>query len=59
MEKGIKINGKYLNDIRYFDDTVLIADSTKALQLILDRVNEKGIRYEINIKWKENKMDDT
>ena len=45
IDKGVKINGKYINNIRYADVTVLIADSTKALQLILDRVNEAGIRY--------------
>ena len=55
MEKGIKINGKYINNIQYADDTVLIADFTEALQLILDRVNEAVIWYEFNIDEKKTK----
>ena len=36
--KGIKINGININNIRYADDTVLIADSVKELQHLVDKV---------------------
>lgn len=42
-----------LENIRYADDTVLITDLIEALQLILDKVNEAGIRYKLNINEKK------
>ena len=44
LEKGIKIDGILLNNTQYADDTVLLADSVEALQLILDKVNDSGIQ---------------
>ncbi|GFO47127.1 retrovirus-related pol polyprotein line-1 [Plakobranchus ocellatus] len=35
---GLKINGKNLNNLRYADDTVLIAESDEQLQKLLDTV---------------------
>ncbi|GFO11392.1 endonuclease-reverse transcriptase [Plakobranchus ocellatus] len=35
---GLKINGENLNNLRYADDTVLIAESDKQLQKLLDTV---------------------
>ena len=54
-EEGIKMGGRNINNIRYADDTVLIADSEEKLQNLVDIVNEaseaKGLR--INIKKTE------
>lgn len=55
LEKGMKINGKYINSVQYADDKVLTADSIEALQLILDKVNEAGIRYGLDINEKKTK----
>ncbi len=35
---GIKVGGYNMNNIRYADDTVLIADNEKELQEMLDTV---------------------
>lgn len=37
-EEGIKINGETINNLRYADVTVLIADSAEGLQQLIDRV---------------------
>ncbi|XP_068081869.1 uncharacterized protein [Anabrus simplex] len=48
----IIINGERLNNVRYADDTVLLADNVEDLQLFLDKVNtacnNRGLK--INIK---------
>ena len=36
IEKGIQINGQRINNIRYADDTVLIASAEAGLQLLLN-----------------------
>ena len=46
--EGFSIGGRNVNNIRYADDTVLIADSVEKLQALLDVVNraseEKGLK---------------
>ena len=38
IEEGIQINGQRINNIRYADDTVLIASTEAGLQLLLNKV---------------------
>ena len=49
---GVAINGVCINNIRYADDTALIADSEEGLQrlldLVLDAFSDEGL--EINCK---------
>ena len=49
---GISIGGMNMNDVRYADDTALMADSVERLQAILDRVVSESERKGlfINIK---------
>ena len=45
---GIKVNGENINNIRYADDTALIAGSEEELQSLLDKVvteSEKGVYF--------------
>src|SRR5215469_6138849 len=46
--EGIDLNGYNINNIRYADDTVLVADSEEKLQSLLDVLNEvrerKGLK---------------
>ena len=53
--EGIRIGGVNINNIRYADDTVLIADTKEKLQKLLDEVNRESERYglKINIKKTE------
>ena len=37
---GVKVGGININNIRYADDTVLVAESERELQLLVDRVKE-------------------
>ena len=51
---GVKINGENINNIRYADDTVLIADSAENLQRLLDITIEKSEEIfvpEGNLSW--------
>jgi hypothetical protein len=41
----IKVNGQYINNIQYADDTMLITDCTSDFQNILDRVCSKSKMY--------------
>ena len=49
---GIKIGGRNINNLRYSDDTALIATSEAALQNLLNIINEKSesLRLGLNIK---------
>jgi Reverse transcriptase (RNA-dependent DNA polymerase). len=48
--EGIKINGKPLSNIRYADDTAVLADSAEDLQLLLNRLmrEENDLGMKIN-----------
>lgn len=50
--KGIKINGVFINNIRFADDTTLIADNLDDLQHLVDKVNlhskEFGLKMNIS-----------
>ena len=49
--KGVNIGGVNINNLRYADDTVLLAEGLMFLQSLLKAVNEKGQPYgmEVNI----------
>lgn len=44
LDSGIRINGKYLNNIRYADDTVLFATNLPDLQQMLYMVRDTSAR---------------
>ena len=52
-DKGIKIGGKTINNLRYADDTVLLAETKEDLQLIINEVNKVGKEY--GMKMNANK----
>ena len=53
--EGIKVGGVNINNIRYADDTVLIADTSEKLQALVDVVKREseGMGLKINIKKTE------
>lgn len=53
--EGVKIGGEIINNIRYADDTAIIAESMEDLQRLLDRVFEVSQRWGININIKKTK----
>ena len=53
--EGIKVGGQNVNNIRYADDTVLIADSEEKLQRIIDEVDAAG--EELGLKINRSKTE--
>jgi hypothetical protein len=56
IEDGIKINGEYLNNIRYADDTVIFTNDIVELQYIMDRVVKVSERYGLILNTKKTKF---
>ena len=54
--KGVSVGGINMNNLRYADDTVLIADSEGDLQTLFDRVNEKGEEYGMKMNTSKTKI---
>ena len=54
LQAGIKMSGRNINNLRYVDDTTLIAESKEELKSLLMRVKEKsertGLKLNIYIK---------
>ena len=52
---GIKVGGYNMNNIRYADDTVLIADNENELQEMLDTVVRESEKKGLSLNKKENR----
>ncbi|XP_047002916.1 uncharacterized protein LOC124620289 [Schistocerca americana] len=46
---GIKVNGLNINNVRFADDTALLAGNLKDLQLLLDKVAEKSEEFGLTL----------
>ena len=42
LQVGIKIGGRKINNLRYVDDTILMAESEEELKSLLMRVKEES-----------------
>ena len=42
LQAGIKISGRNINNLRYVDDTILMAESEEELKNLLKRVKEES-----------------
>ena len=51
--EGIRIGRQNINNIRFADDAVLVADSEEKLQVMLDRVKLESERKGLNINVKK------
>ena len=47
--KGVNIRGVHINNLRYANDTVFLAEGAMFLQALLTAVNEKGKPYDMQI----------
>ena len=54
--KGVNIGGMNINNLRYADDTVLLAEGPMYLQALLTAVNETGKPYGMEIEHNQNKI---
>jgi len=55
VSEGLLVNGVRINNIRYADDTVIIADSEEGLQNLLNILNDKSEEYGMSINCKKTK----
>ena len=53
--KGIHIGGTTIYNLRYADDTVLLAETEEDLQEILNEVNLIGITFDMKMNAKKTK----
>ena len=51
-QAGIKISRKNINNLRYADDTTLMAESKEELKSLLMRVNEESEKTDLKVKFK-------
>jgi len=55
LQAGIKIGGRNINNLRYMDDTTLVAESEEELKSLLMRVKEESERASLK-KNNNNKI---
>ena len=53
-QAGIKIAGRNINNLRYADDTTLVAESEKELKSLLRKVKEKNEKSWLKTQHSEN-----
>ena len=55
-QAGIKIEGRNVNNVRYADDTTLMAESEEELKSLLMNVKEESEKASLKLKFKKNKV---
>ena len=53
LQAGIKIGGRNINNLRYTDDTTLMAESKEELKNLLMRVKEESEKVSLNLNTKK------
>lgn len=54
--EGLKINGQRINNIRYADETVLLADTDYGIQALLNEINTRCERMSMKINTIKTKV---
>ena len=49
-QAGIKVSGRNINDLRYADDTILMAESEEELKSLLMKMKEESVGLMLNIQ---------
>ena len=55
-QAGIKIAGRNINNLRYADDTTLMADSEEELKSLLMKVNEESEKVGLKLNIQKTKI---
>ena len=53
---GIRISGRNINDLRYADDTTLMAESEEELKSLLMKVKEKSEKADLKLNIQKTKI---
>ena len=56
MQAGSKISGRNINNLRYADDTTLMAESEDELKSLLMRVKEESEKAGIKLNFQKTKI---
>ena len=56
LQAGIKIGGRNINNLRYVDNTTLMAESEEELKSLLIRVKEEREKYVLKLNIKKTKI---
>ena len=56
LQAGIKIVGRNINNLRYADDTTLMAESEEERKSLLMRVKEESERASLNLNIEKTKI---
>ena len=56
LQAGIKIGGRNINNLRYADDTTLMAESEEELKSLLMRMKNKSERAGLKLNNKKTKI---
>ena len=55
-QAGIKIAGRNINNLRYADDTTLMAESKEELKRLLMKVKEKSEKFGLKLNLQKTKI---
>ena len=55
-QAGIKISGRNINNLRYADDTTLMAESEEELKSLLMKVKEESERVDLKLNIQLKKL---
>ena len=56
LQAGIKIAGRNINNLRYADDTTLMAESEEELKNLLMKVKEEGEKVDLKLNIQKTKI---
>ena len=56
VEAGIKIAGRNINNLRYADDTILMAESEEKLKSLLMKVKEESEKVDLRLNIQKTKI---
>ena len=56
VQAGIKIAGRNINNLRYADDTTLIAETKEELKSLLMKVKEESEKVGLKLNMKKTKI---
>ena len=54
-QAGIKIAGRNINNLRYTDDTTLVAESEEELKSLLMKVEEESEKVGLKLKFRKRR----
>ena len=55
-QAGIKIAGRNINNLRYADDTILMAESEEELKSLLIKVKEENVKVGLKLNIQKTKI---